>query len=168
MDRSYVGRTPYHLARDRSHGYRIQGDSLVDIGADFDPGVTIPNSGWNAPLDDLARFVGFLTGATGDTVTRAVYEGVLKRETLEEMWRPLVKTGNTLPELAASGLGFFSLKADGRTVIGHTGDQAGYRSYIYVDPTAASGINLVFNTNNDGAGDAEMAVLAREAIAALR
>jgi CubicO group peptidase (beta-lactamase class C family) len=58
MDRSYVGATPYHLAADRSHGYRVHGDSLTDGGADFDPGITIPNSGWNAPLADLARFVG--------------------------------------------------------------------------------------------------------------
>ena len=62
MDRSYVGATPYHLAADRSHGYRIEGDSITDIGADFDPGVTIPNSGWNAPVDDVARYLAFLSG----------------------------------------------------------------------------------------------------------
>ena len=46
MDRSYVGATPYHLAADRSHGYRVEGDSLTDVGADFDSGITIPNGGW--------------------------------------------------------------------------------------------------------------------------
>jgi CubicO group peptidase (beta-lactamase class C family) len=169
MDRSYVGATPYHLAEDRSHGYRVKGESLTDGGADFDPGVTIPNSGWNAPVDDVARYVAFLTGFPSDSATRARYDGVLRRRTLEEMWRPLVKTGAALPEFAAAGLGIFSLEAEGRQIIGHTGDQAGYRSYVYIDPAASSGIVLVFNTSNDdGAGAREMAALAAEAIRILR
>ncbi len=169
MERSYVGATPYHLRGDRSHGYRVQGDNLTDVGADFDPGITIPNSGWNAPLDDVARYLGFLTGFPADAATRARHDGVLGRATIREMWRPGVETGAALPEFAASGLGFFSLEADGRRIVGHTGDQAGYRSYVYIDPEAASGIVLVFNTTNDGgAGAREMSALAAEAIAALR
>ena len=168
MDRSYVGATPYHLAADRSHGYRVEADSLTDVGADFDPGVTIPNSGWNAPVDDLARYLGFLSGFPSDPATRARYDGVLGRRTRQEMWTPSVETGAALPELASAGLGFFSLHAGGRLIVGHTGDQAGYRSYVYLDPAASSGIILVFNTtNDDGAGDREMAALAREAIALL-
>ena len=161
MDRSYVGATPYHLAAHRSHGYRVAGDSVIDLGADFDPGVTIPNSGWNAPVTDVARYLAFLTGPSAASV--------LTRRTLEEMWTPSVRTGAALPELAAVGLGFFSLEHDGRRIVGHTGDQAGYRSYVYFDPAASTGIILVFNTtNDDGVGDAEMAALAREALAALR
>jgi CubicO group peptidase (beta-lactamase class C family) len=161
MDRSYVGATPYHLARHRSHGYRVAGDSIVDLGADFDPGITIPNSGWNAPVGDVARYLGFLTGASAASV--------LSRTTLEEMWTPSVRTGAELPELAAVGLGFFSVEQGGRRIVGHTGDQAGYRSYVYFDPAASTGIILVFNTTNeDGAGGAEMAALALEALAALR
>lgn len=169
MSRSYVGATPYHLAADRSHGYRVTGDSVADLGADFDPGITIPNSGWNAPVDDAARYIAFLTGFPADPAARARYDGVLSRRTLEEMWAPEVETGAALPELASAGLGFFSLEDGGRRIVGHTGDQAGYRSYIYVDPPSASGVIIVFNTNNeDGAGAAEMAALAREAIALLR
>ena len=169
MSRSYVGATPYHLAADRSHGYRVTGDSVADLGADFDPGITIPNSGWNAPVDDAARYIAFLTGFPADPAARARYDGVLSRRTLEEMWAPEVETGAALPELASAGLGFFSLEDGGRRIVGHTGDQAGYRSYIYVDPASASGVIIVFNTNNeDGAGAAEMAALAREAIALLR
>ena len=169
MSRSYVGATPYHLAADRSHGYRVTGDSVADLGADFDPGITIPNSGWNAPVDDAARYIAFLTGFPADPAARARYDGVLSRRTLEEMWAPEVETGAALPELASAGLGFFSLEDGGRRIVGHTGDQAGYRSYIYVDPASARGVIIVFNTNNeDGAGAAEMAALAREAIALLR
>jgi CubicO group peptidase (beta-lactamase class C family) len=80
-----------------------------------------------------------------------------------------VETGAALPEFASVGLGFFSLEAGGGRIVGHTGDQAGYRSYIYADPAAGIGIILVFNTTNDGgAGEREMAALAAEAIAALR
>src|SRR5216117_1749281 len=66
LSRSYFGVTPYHLARWRSHNYFVEGDSagheaVVDRGADFDPGVTIPNGGWNAPLGDLATYLAFLT-----------------------------------------------------------------------------------------------------------
>jgi CubicO group peptidase (beta-lactamase class C family) len=169
MDRSYVGATPYHLSADRSHGYRVRGDSLTDVGADFDPGITIPNSGWNAPVDDVARYVGFLTGFPADPAARSRHDGVLERSTLREMWTPAVETGAALPEFASVGLGFFSLEAGGRRIVGHTGDQAGYRSYIYADPAAGIGIILVFNTTNDGgAGEREMAALAAEAIAALR
>jgi CubicO group peptidase (beta-lactamase class C family) len=162
MDRSYVGATPYRLAAQRSHGYRVAGDSVADLGADFDPGITIPNSGWNAPVADVARYLAFLTGAIADST-------VLRRRTLEEMWAPSVRTGAALPELAAVGLGFFSLEHEGRRIVGHTGDQAGYRSYVYFDPAASTGVILVLNTNNDdGMGDPEMAALAREALAALR
>ena len=49
------------------------------------------------------------------------------------------------------------------------GDQAGYRSYVYFDPAASTGVILVFNTTNDnGVGDPEMAALSREALTALR
>jgi len=162
MDRSDVGATPRRLAAQRSHGYRVAGDSVADLGADFDPGITIPNSGWNAPVADVARYLAFLTGAIADST-------VLPRRTLEEMWAPSVRTGAALPELAAVGLGFFSLEHEGHRIVGHTGDQAGYRSYVYFDPAASTGLVLVFNTNNDdGMGDPEMAALAREALAALR
>jgi CubicO group peptidase (beta-lactamase class C family) len=167
MHGSYVGATPYHAAAHRSHGYRVAGDSFADLGADFDPGITIPNGGWNAPVGDVARYLAFLAGSRGDARTRP--DAVLDRRTLEEMWAPSVRTGSALPEFAAVGLGFFSLEHEGRRIVGHTGDQAGYRSYVYIDPAASSGILLVFNTTNqDGGGDAELGALAREAIAALR
>jgi len=161
MTQSYVGATPYHLAQDRSHGYRIA-DTLSDIGADFDPGVTIPNSGWNAPLDDLALYLGSLMGASGQ-------RAVLARGTLEEMWRPMLPTGAKLPELSQVGLGFFSTEVDGRRIVGHTGDQAGYRSFVYFDPERRTGLVMVFNTTNDAApGHARLEEVARAGIALLR
>ena len=162
LRRSYVGRTPYHLAGERGHGYR--GDSLggapADLGADFDPGVTIPNSGWNAPLDDLARYVVWLTSRS---------DAVLARRSREEMWRPVRATGTALPEFSDVGEGFFSLEDGGRRLVGHTGDQAGYRSFLYLDPERQAGVVLVFNTTREGRrADAALARLAREAIGLLR
>jgi CubicO group peptidase (beta-lactamase class C family) len=161
MNRSYVGATPYHLAKDRSHGYRIAG-SLTDIGADFDPGVTIPNSGWNAPLDDVATYIASLTGSSDKPA-------VLSRKSLEEIWRPILPTGLTLPEFSQVGLGFFSTTVDGRRIVGHTGDQAGYRSFVYFDPERRTGLVMVFNTTNDAApGRERLEELARVGITLLR
>ena len=162
LTRSYVGRTPWHLARDRGHGY--SGDSLggapADEGADFDPGVTIPNSGWNAPVEELARYAGWLAG-TGDSV--------LARRTLEEMAKPVLPTGSALPEFADVGLGFFSLDAGGRRILGHTGDQAGYRAFLYMDPVRHTALVMAFNTTREGAAAAAaLGALAREGIGLLR
>jgi CubicO group peptidase (beta-lactamase class C family) len=168
MHQSYVGSTPPHLASRRAHGHRVTADSVADLGADFDPGVTIPNSGWNAPVLDMVRYLAFLTGYPADSASRARHARVLAPRTLAEMWKPALPTGAGLPELAHVGLGFFSVERNGRRVVGHTGDQAGYRSYVYFDPAASSGVILVFNTtNDDGAGDPEMAALAGKAVDAL-
>lgn len=69
MTRSYFGTTPYFLAADRSNSYAIERDStgrdtIVVYGRDFDPGITIPNGGWNAPVADVVAWVSFLTHAT--------------------------------------------------------------------------------------------------------
>ncbi|HYC33650.1 MAG TPA: serine hydrolase domain-containing protein [Gemmatimonadales bacterium] len=162
FDRSYVGRTPWHMAADRGHGYRADslGGPPADLGADFDPGITIPNSGWNAPVEELARWAAWLAG-TGD--------GVLARRTLEEIRRPVRSTGNRLPEFSDVGLGVFSLDADGRRIIGHTGDQAGYRALLYVDPDRHTGLVLVFNTTREGAAaDSALGALARDGLRLLR
>ena len=85
------------------------------------------------------------------------------------MWRPLLATGATLPEFGEVGLGFFSTEVDGRRIVGHTGDQAGYRSFVYFDPERHTGLVMVFNTTNDAApGRVRLEELARAGIALLR
>ena len=159
MTRSYFGRTPYHLAQDRSHGYEIARapsgrDTLIDYGADFDPGITIPNGGWNAPLDDLTRYLAFLTGAPADSATRQRHEGVLARRSLEEMWRPVVPVDSAAPGGERMGLSFFLDTYEGARIVGHTGSQAGYRAYLYLSPATSAGIVFVFNTANEARFDA--------------
>jgi len=157
LTHSYFGITPYYLAADRSHNYSLIRDSaghesVTDNGADFDPGITIPNGGWNAPLGDLATYVAFLTTAThGDAATQRLYDTVLSHATLEEMWRPLYKTpvdGSSV-ESDSLGLSFFIVHRGGTRFVGHTGSQAGFRAFLYINPTTGAGVVAAFNTGTD-------------------
>ncbi len=150
MTGSYFGATPYHLAARRSNNYTVTRDSagrvsVVANGRDFDPGITIPNGGWNAPLGDVARWVGFLTSARGG-------DSVLARSSLDEMWRPLHRADGDAPGDSV-GLSFFVLWRGGVRFIGHTGHQAGFRSFFYINPKTSAAVIAAFNTTND-AGDA--------------
>ena len=170
LDRSYFGGTPYYLAADRSHNYYVRRDSasrrdsLIDNGADFDPGITIPNGGWNAPLDDLATYLAYLTNSPGGKLPKERYDVILKRSSLEEMWKPVVSTASGYgAENDFMGLSFFGVKRDGMTYLGHTGSQAGFRAFMYFDPTKRTAILVAFNTtkgrSTQGARDAQKAMM---------
>ena len=155
LQRSYFGTTPYWLAADRSHNYYVEPDSaggtrLIDNGADFDPGITIPNGGWNAPLGDLVRYVAFLTGAAADDETRRRFDTVLSRSSLEEMWVPRVpiREDSAAEHRETMGLSFFLVHDEDLSVIGHTGSQAGFRAFFYFQPEKRTAIIAAFNTTN--------------------
>lgn len=153
LSRSYFAATPYHLAAHRSNNYTLVrdgagGERVVTNGRDFDPGITIPNGGWNAPLGDLVRWIRFLTAATGSTEPT-----ILRRASLEEMWRarfPAVEpvAGAAAPSDSVA-LSFFVLWRDGVRFLGHTGSQAGFRSFFYFNPVTGSAVLAAFNTTND-------------------
>ena len=93
LTRSYFRSTPYYLAAHRSHNYHVRKDStgrstIVDNGADFDPGITSPNGAWNAPVSDLVTYTAFLTNAVVPGRSRDRYDIVLSRKSLAEMWQP--------------------------------------------------------------------------------
>jgi len=156
LDRSYFRSTPYFLAAHRSHNYDVRRDSasgaarVVDNGADFDPGITSPNGAWNAPVSDLVKYVAFLTNALVPGASRSRYDAVLSRGSLEEMWRPgkPMSDGYEAPTNAWMGLSFFVIEHGGRRVLGHTGSQAGFRSFFYFDPVSKVGVIAAFNTTN--------------------
>jgi CubicO group peptidase (beta-lactamase class C family) len=159
---SYFGNTPWHLAEHRSHNYelRAEGGSLVaaDEGADFDPGITIPNGGWNAPVGDVARYLAFLTGPAPDPDTERRWGFVLSRESLEEMWVPVMTVAEDGTGTAVSdvGLSFFLDRRSGRLVVGHTGSQANFRAFLAFDPGKRTAYAMVFNTSiGDGPDPAE-------------
>src|SRR3954470_23507589 len=157
MSRSYFRSTPYFLAAHRSHNYYVRRDStspssprLVDNGADFDPGITSPNGAWNAPVSDLVKYVAFLTNALVPGMTRARYDVVLSRASLAEMWKPgmPMSEGYEAARNEWMGLSFFVLDRNGQKILGHTGSQAGFRSFYYFDPETQAGVVAVFNTTN--------------------
>ncbi|GAC1650687.1 MAG: hypothetical protein NVS4B3_09880 [Gemmatimonadaceae bacterium] len=156
LTRSYFGVTPYYLADDRSANYTlvrdsVRGTSIIANGLDFDPGITIPNGGWNAPLDDVATYLAFLTGAThGDSALQRRFDVVLKRQSLEEMWRPGLRTGDNRPG-DSIGLSFFVVGEGRAQVVGHTGSQAGFIALLYFNPRTTEAVAVTFNTATDGA-----------------
>lgn len=154
LSRSYFRGTPVHLVRHRGYGYTLVRDSaaaggtrLVATGPDFDPGITTPNGGWNAPVGDLARYVAWLTGALRTEATDAV----LPRGVLERMWQPVVPMaeGYEADPEQGMGLGFFVRQRGAQRIVGHTGFQAGYRSFVYFDPESTRGIVVAFNSTNE-------------------
>jgi CubicO group peptidase (beta-lactamase class C family) len=155
LDRSYFRSTPYFLAEHRSHNYDIRKDSagheqFIDNGADFDPGITSPNGAWNAPLGDLVKYIAFLTNAKLPGMTQQRYDIVLKRSSLEEMWKPgqpMVQSYRSAPS-EWMGLSFFVLDSKDVRLLGHTGSQAGFRSFFYFNPATGAAVVAVFNSTN--------------------
>lgn len=152
---SYFRSTPYYLAAHRSHNYSFRRDSsgqerLVDNGADFDPGITSPNGAWNAPVSDLVKYVAFLTNALLPDMSHQRYDVVLSRSSLAEMWQP----GKPMSESYESapnqwmGLSFFVLDRGATRLLGHTGSQAGFRSFYYFNPATKTAVIAAFNTTN--------------------
>ena len=155
LTRSYFGVTPYHLAAFRSNNYTVTKDSagrasVIANGRDFDPGITIPNGGWNAPLGDLARYLAFLGNATPGNA-------ILGRASLEEMWQArylaVEPVAGEVTPADSMGLSFFILWRGGMRFVGHTGHQAGFRSFFYINPVTGSGVVAAFNTTNDADND---------------
>ena len=153
LTRSYFGATPYYLAADRSNNYTVARDSSGAVvettnGRDFDPGVTIPNGGWNAPLADLAAYAAFLTGAAHDDSTRGRYDVVLPRASLTSMWHPLHPMSEATSATDSMALSFFVIHRGTATIIGHTGSQAGFRSFLFFNPMTSGVVIAAFNTTN--------------------
>ncbi len=154
MARSYFDVTPYHLQRHRSHSYRVQGGELTDHGPDFDTGITVSNGGLNAPLPDMARYLAFLLGAVP---ADADAKGVLRRESLERMWQPLVPArGESL------GLTFFVQEKGGSRFCTHTGGQRDFVTFFYVHPASGTGALGAWNSSTGGQVMAAMRAMCME------
>jgi CubicO group peptidase (beta-lactamase class C family) len=152
MHESYFDRTPPHLLRHRSHSYHIRSGRWVTAPFDVDTGVTVSNGGLNAPMPDMAKYVAFLLGGPSG---QAEYDLVLKRSSLEEMWRPQISAGEDftqgrMAETTHSGLSFFIDQMKGIRFIGHNGDQNGFRAYLSLCPEQGVGTLLAFNTETRG------------------
>ena len=146
MHASFFDRAPYHLLPHRSHSYLRTDAGLREARFDFDTGITVSNGGLNAPLGDMAKYLLFLTAERQTTIE----EGVLKRRSLEEMWTPQIPatdgegaTGNE----AQAGLSFFLERHAGVDLVGHSGDQNGFISHLYLHRSTRTAYVVSFNTD---------------------
>jgi CubicO group peptidase (beta-lactamase class C family) len=161
LTRSYFNATPWHLAEHRSNNYYVERDSagggvrVVANGREFNPGITVPNGGWNAPLSDLAGYLAFLSNAShGDASAQRIYETIMPRATLERMWRPRYPTNPSDPAGEWMATSFFVSGKGDATIVGHTGSQAGFRAFVYWNPATKLAVIAAFNTSNEAESSA--------------
>jgi len=152
MHDSYFDRTPPHLLPYRSHSYYMRGGKRLAAPFDVDTGVTVSNGGLNAPMPDMAKYLAFLLG---DPARATDYDRVLKRSSLEEMWRPQISAGEDftqgrMAKTTESGLSFFIDRSAAGRFVGHNGDQNGFRAYLSFCPDQQVGSLLAFNTEPRG------------------
>ncbi len=103
-----------------------------------------PAANLSSTVEDLARFVAlqFRDGPTGD---RQVVNGSTLREMHRVHWlEPDWDSGR--------GLGFSVWRQGGRTLVGHGGWVAGYRTQIAFDPRAKIGVIVLTNSDEGGPG----------------
>ena len=155
MHGAFFDRAPYYLLPRRSHSYFRDDAGIREAPFDFDTGITVSNGGLNAPFDDMAKYLAFLIGG-GDPASRASYDTVLKRASLEEMWTRQIKAtegeGVNGPDSYA-GLSFFIERHGAVELIGHSGDQNGFISHLYLHLPSRTAYLVSFNTDTTPAKD---------------
>jgi len=150
MRRAYFDNTPWHLLPYRSNHYFVRNGTPEPGGVDFNTGITVSNGGLNAPIPDMARYLGFLMGSPPEGVNPDV---ILSRRSLEEMWTAVVPVGQSAIGKESMGLCFFLYDQDGDHLVGHTGTQRAFYSFFIMDPAAKVAAIAAFNTVGvDGGG----------------
>jgi len=155
MSRSYFDRSPYFLLKYRSHSWDLKGGKLIEDPFDFDTGITRSNGGLNAPVGDMLKYMSFLLGDPG---REAEYSMILKRASLEEMWKPLLPITEPDEESRMGphsqvATSFFVVTDGDLKLVGHTGTQNGFKSRFFIDPKSRSGFIVAYNTDaQDEAG----------------
>lgn len=150
MYHSYFDRSPYTLLRYRSHSYDLKDGKLTEDPFNFDTGITRSNGGLNAPMPDMVRYLRFLLG---DAAHQQEFDAILKRSSLQEMWKPLLPVPPDPDLPGRSGVrnfvtaGFF-IHADGSLrLVNKAGSQNGFISHFYLDPASRKAYIVVFNTD---------------------
>ena len=146
MNSAFFDQAPSFLRADRSHSYFVTDDGETEAPFDFDTGITTMNGGLNAPITDMAKYLGLLQGSA-DATTQSRYDRIIKRSTLEEMWTPVVPVSPGV----SMGLGYFLETHGGRNFVAHSGGQNGFISHFYVDRASHKAAIIAFNTQTDSA-----------------
>lgn len=141
MTRTFFDRAPRHLLDHRSHSYTADDDGAVhEQPFDFDSGITVSNGGLNAPLGDMATYLAFLIDG---------HDTILKQSSLLEMASPQVRAADGeggSGEDVQAGLSCFIERHGQVELVGHSGDQNGFISHLYVHRPSRSGYIASFNT----------------------
>jgi CubicO group peptidase (beta-lactamase class C family) len=163
MTRSFFDAAPYHLLPHRSHSYVRTDQGLEEQRFNFDTGITVSNGGLNAPLGDMSKWLAFLIGGSGTRDRREAHDGVLKRSSLDEMFTPVIRAKDGeggSGEAVQAGLSCFIERHGGVEVVGHSGDQNGFISHLYLHRPTRSGYVVSFNTNATSNRDARQSTRA--------
>lgn len=149
MAHAYYDRSPSTLLKYRSHSYQLEKGKTSELDFNFDTGITRSNGGLNAPIDDMIKYLNFLVGGT---TRQSEYDAILKRPSLEEMWKPLlpVPVNEDFPSRAGAhdsvASSFFVHEDHGLRLIGHMGWQNGFIGHIYFDPAQKKAYIVNYNT----------------------
>ncbi len=156
MHATFFDRAPYHLLPRRSHSYFRDDAGVREARFDFDTGITVSNGGLNAPLTDMSRYLSFLLGKDTKEAKDTKEQAVLKRSSLEEMWRPQIRAtegeGVNGAESSAA-LSFFVERWNGVELVGHSGDQNGFISHLYLHRPSGTGWVISMNTDTTRSKD---------------
>jgi CubicO group peptidase (beta-lactamase class C family) len=157
MTRSFFDRAPYHLVSHKSHSYLRTDEGIKEQRFDFDTGITVSNGGLNAPLGDMAKWLSFLIDGN---------ESILKRSSLNEMFTPQIRArdgeGGSGDDVQA-GLSSFIERYGSVELLGHSGDQNGFISHLYIHRPSRSGYIVSFNTDRSSKADAKRTTRAVDA-----
>ena len=104
------------------------------------------NGGLNAPLPDMVKYMAFLMGAPSEPARQAVYDAVLKRASLEEMFQPRVPISTEGSAKTAMGLLYFIEDRGGMRFVAHSGTQNAFISHFYLNLERRAAYIAVFNT----------------------
>ena len=159
MHSTFFDRAPYYLLPHRSHSYFRDDDGRREARFDFDTGITVSNGGLNAPFPDMAKYLDFLIGATArdaEYAGKAAYATVLGRASLEEMWTPQIRASegegvNGADSQAA--LSFFVERYGNVELVGHSGDQNGFISHLYLHRPSRTAWLISMNTDTTRSKD---------------
>jgi CubicO group peptidase (beta-lactamase class C family) len=145
MRRSYFDATPRHLLPHRSASYWVKDGAIEPARFDVDTGITVSNGGLNAPIGDMLKYLTFLMG-TPDEAQQRVYDVVLTRSSLLEMYQPRIDASEGAGRKVSMGLLFFLEEHGGLPFVAHSGSQNAFVSHFYLNLAKRAAYIVAFNT----------------------